>query len=188
MNRKSYQVLLLLWIFAILTAAGSVPAFSGTLPEKGSILPEFSMTAPEKEEERTYLGIGNEPEFTFDKIKADIIVLEIVGVYCPVCHKQFPKMIQFFSRIEKDKAMSGKVCIVSVAAGNTAKEADYLKKQFKLSYPVIMDPKFDIHKALGEPKTPFTMVVTKDRKIVYTHLGMITDFDKFFSLIKEMLP
>ncbi|MGE0082785.1 MAG: peroxiredoxin family protein [Desulfococcaceae bacterium] len=187
MNRKLYQLLLILWIFAILTAAGSAPAFSGTLPEKGSKLPEFSMTAPKAEEERTYLGIGNDPVFTFDQIKADIIVLEIVGVYCPVCHKQFPKMTQFFSRIEKDRSMSEKVRIVSICAGNTEKEVAYLKKQFKLNYPVITDPKFDIHKALGEPQTPFTMLVTKDRKIVYAHLGMITDFDKFFSMIKEMV-
>ena len=188
MNRKSYQLLLILWIFAILMADGSAPAISGTLPEKGSVLPEFSMTAPEAEGERNYLGIGNDPEFTFDKIKAEIVVLEIVGVYCPICHKQFPKMTQFFSRIEKDKVLSEKVRIVSIAAGNTDKEVAYLKKQFKLNYPVISDPKFDIHKALGEPKTPFTMLVTKDRKVVYTHLGMITDFDKFFSQIKELLP
>lgn len=188
MNRKPCQPVFILWIIAILTAAASAPAFSGTLPEKGSVLPEFSMTAPESEEERSYLGIGNDPEFTFDKIKAEIVVLEIVGVYCPVCHKQFPKMTQFFSRMEKDKAMSGKVRMVSICAGNTDKEVAYLKKQFKLSYPVLSDPKFDIHKALGEPKTPFTMLVTKDRKVAWTHLGMITDFDKFFSQIKEMLP
>jgi len=187
MNRKARQVLFILRIFAIVTAMNS-PAFSGTLPEKGSVLPEFSMTAPEAEEERVYLGIGNDPEFTFDKIKAEVVILEIVGVYCPICHKQFPKMTQFFTRLEKDKDLSGKVRIISISAGNTAKEVAYLKKQFKLNYPVIMDPKFDIHKALGEPKTPFTMVVTKDRKVVYTHLGMITDFDKFFSLIRELLP
>ena len=175
-------------LFIALAGIPAGTALSGTLPEKGSVLPEFSMTAPEAEEERVYLGIGNDPEFTFDKIKADIVVLEIVGVYCPICHKQFPQMNQFFSRVEKDKALSGRVRIVSVAAGNTDKEVAYLKKQFKISYPVLSDPKFDIHKALGEPKTPFTMLVTKDRKVVYTHLGRIADFDKFFSQIREMIP
>jgi hypothetical protein len=39
---------------------------------------------------------------------------------------------------------------------------------------------------LNEPLTPYTLVATREGKIIYAHLGLIEDMDKFFGTLKEL--
>ena len=171
-------------ILLITGIIGLNTVFAGSLPKVGTSLPEFTITASDKD--RSYLGVGAEKEFTFDNIKGRLVLIEIVGVYCPVCHKQFPKMRKLFFQIAKDKALAEKVKFLAITVGGNVNEIAYLKKQFKIPYPVVPDLKFKIHKLLGEPRTPFTILVKNDRKIVYAHLGLIGDFDKFLANIRKL--
>jgi hypothetical protein len=51
------------------------------------------------------------------------------------------------------------------------------KKTYQVPYPVLADPKFDAHIAVGSPRTPFTIWVRKDAQgrgtVVSTHLGIM---------------
>jgi hypothetical protein len=52
---------------------------------------------------------------------------------------------------------------------------------------VIPDESFTIHKVLGEPLTPFTIIANREGKVLFTHLGVIEDIDSFFQLIEDLL-
>jgi len=69
------------------------------------------------------------------------------------------------------------VKIIGIAAGNNPKEVEIYKKEYKVPYPIISDPKFDAHTAVGSPRTPFAIWVRKDAQgrgiVVSTHLGMM---------------
>lgn len=163
--------------------------FAGkTILKKGDLLPGFTMKAPASEQDRLYLGIGNKETFSMKDIDARLVFLEILGVYCPKCHIQHPLFNKLFFRIKKDPELFKKVKFLGIAAGANPMEVEYVKKENRIPFPIITDQKYEIHKLLHEPRTPFTMIVTKDGTIEFAHLGIIKDIDELFQKIKKMLP
>jgi len=158
----------------------------GTPPKLGENLPEISMIAPVSKKDCAYLDIGEKTLFSIKDVDAELIVLEIIGVYCPVCHKQRPHINRLFHRVGKKADLSSKVKFLGISAGATAMEMVYYIKQFHVPYPVLPDEKFVIHKKLGQPLTPYTMIVSKDGQIRYAHLGLIEDMDMFFATLKKL--
>ena len=176
-----FQWLLLFFLISSLPLAAA-----NTIPKKGDPLPEFALSTPASAPDQQYLGIGPEATFSFGDIQAKLVMIETVGVYCPQCHIQLPKINQMHGIISKDAALSRQVKIMAIAAGATPAEADYLKKQLNIPYPVISDPQFEIHKVLGEPRTPFNMIVSRDGSIVFTHLGPLTNTDQLLNQIRSL--
>jgi peroxiredoxin len=177
----------LLWIYVLTLGLRPVSALCGNSPVAGSYLPEFQLEAPSSEKERAYLGIGGVEAFSIDQLNCQLLLIEIVGVYCPKCHIQMPLLNRLFYRIKRDADMHKKTKMLAVAVGANPVETAYFKKENKIPYPVIKDPKFEIYKLLGEPRTPFIMLVSRDKKVVVAHLGIIKDIDKFFEQIKKFL-
>ncbi len=174
-----------LWSYVLIAGFGPVSALSGNIPVAGSYLPEFQLEAPSSENERAYLGIEGAETFSINQLNCQLILIEIVRVYCPQCHIQMPLFNKLFYRIKRDADMYKKTKMLVVAVGANPIETAYFKKEHQIPYPVIKDPKFEIHKLLGEPRTPFVMLVSRDKKVVFAHLGIIRDIDKFFLQIKK---
>lgn len=182
MKNPVIGLLTLVFLFSLYPQVG----FCGTPPKQGENLPEIGLVVPDSEKDKVYLGIKGKDRFSINDIDAQLIVLEIIGVYCPVCHKQRPHLNRLFYRINKNADLSGKVKFLGISAGATPMELVYYVKQSKVPYPILPDEKFVVHKSLGEPLTPYTMVVTKEGKIVYAHLGLIKDMNKFFITLKQL--
>ncbi len=185
-NRAPRWIILPLWVFLVL-GLQPIAALSGSTPTPGSYLPEFQLEAPSSEKEKAYLGIGPVATFSINQLNCQLVLIEIVGVYCPQCHIQMPLFNKLFYRIKRDPDMCKKNKMLAVAVGANPTEIAYFKKKHRIPYPVIKDPKFEIHKLLGEPRTPFIMLVSKDKKVVFAHLGVIKDMDKFFLQIKKFI-
>lgn len=162
-------------------------AFAGAGPEVGSKLPEFQLLSPAAETDREYLGLGNSEKFSMDQVNAQLVLIEIVGVFCPQCHIQAPLFNTLFQRLKKNPEMGSKIKMVAIAIGATPMEVDYMREQFSIGFPLTRDPDFAIHKLLGEPRTPFIMIVAKDKKVIFTHLGVISDMDAFFVELQKLL-
>lgn len=183
--RDASRLLLSLAIFWVLMPAGFAPA--GSIPEVGSVLPEFAVCAPETERERTYLGVNGDEEFTLDQVKSPYLVMEIAGVYCPHCHEQAPYFNTLFSRIRKNAQMANKVRMIAIAAGADGTEAKFMKERFNIPFPVVKDPDYKVFESLGEPGTPFTLVVSRDRRVIYTHRGIVANVDAFMEALNQIV-
>ncbi len=170
-----------LWLASLVTG----PAWCAGLPKKGDTLPHFELQAPESEKAREYLGISP-PGFRLGDIPARLVLVEIIGVYCPQCYQQAPLFNTLFNRIEKGK-LKGQVKMLAIAAGGNNNEIKYLYEQVQYSFPVTPDPKFEIHKLLGEPRTPFTLLVDPQGKVLYTHMGIVENVDALLKLINELV-
>lgn len=155
-------------------------------PATGSYLPPLKMQAPQQEKDRQYLGVDNNKVFTTDQVDSPFTLIEIVGVYCPYCHAQAPLFNVLYSRIRKDPQMDGRIKMIAIAAGATPMEVDYMKNLLNIPFPVIQDPDFDVHKALGEPRTPFVLVTSKENKVVLAHMGVVEDIDGFVLKLQEL--
>ena len=160
-------------------------SWCGKIPQKGDSLPAMQLTAPSSEADRLYLGIKG-PTFKLQDVDAQVIVIEIIGVYCPHCYKQAPLFKNLFSRLEKGK-YAGKVKMVGIAAGGTPEELEYLREKGQYNYPLVQDETFAVHKLLGEPKTPFTMLVDKKGKVHFAHLGIIEDIEALHDEIGKLV-
>lgn len=159
---------------------------SADLPKKGAPLPPLQLNSPLTSGGADYLGIGKEKLFQLGDVKSPLVMVEILGIYCPQCHKQRPIINRIFNRVQKDPKLSETIKFVGIAVGATPMEVTYLVEKAKIPYPVITDEKFDIHKLLGEPRTPFNMVVNQNGKVLWIHSGIIENVTQFFSTLKSL--
>jgi hypothetical protein len=83
--------------------------------------------------------------------------------------------------------LKGRVTMLGVAAGGTEAEVRNLLSTGQYLFPVVTDPEYAVHKLLGEPLTPYTMVCRPDGKIVYAHLGVVEDIDGLYQQIRTLL-
>jgi len=156
-------------------------------PEPGKKLVALKLLSPLDPAGKKGLGLNDRVvDFKIADLKTTLVLMEVIGVYCPQCFKQAPDFNKLYERLNKGK-MKGRVAMFALAAGGTDPEIEDLIKSGQYIFPVVSDAKFESHKLLGEPKTPFTIICRPDGTILYAHLGIITDIDSFYAEIKGFL-
>ncbi len=152
----------------------------------GMILPQFHLNAADAEETKQYLGFNNIKSFTLSQIPANLILIEFFSLYCPVCIKQAPIANTIYNVIKNNPKLSKDIKMIGIGAGNSLKEVKVYKTQCRVSFPLYSDPDFSIHKKMGEPRTPFTILATRSGKLSLVHFGPVEDVDAFIGKIREI--
>ena len=154
-------------------------------------LPDLTFRYRLSKSEQTYLGIPERGFFSLKEIRGSLFLIEFLSTYCFNCQKQAPILNEIYAWIEKDPALKGRVKMIGIAAGNNLAEAENYKKEYKIPYPIIPDPNFGAHNAVGSPRTPFTIWVRKDTNgkgvVVSSHLGLIESAAKGVEETKAVL-
>lgn len=162
-----------------------VPALAAP-PGAGERMPELVLPVPADPSGQEMLGLQGKTTFTLADLPGDLIMIEIIGVYCPQCVKQSPGFRTLFNRLNKGK-LKGRVAMFGLAAGGTEAEVRQLLGTGQYLFPVISDPDYAAHKVLGEPLTPYTIVCRPDGGIVFAHLGIVEDIDGLYQQIRTLL-
>lgn len=141
-------------------------------------LEKFPLSIPESPAERTYLGLSGPGSFVLPEVKARIVIVQILSMYCPVCQKDAPVINEVYEALESKPALKGKVKIIGVAAGNTPFEAGVFKKKFNVRFPVIADDDMQFQKISQDRILTPTFIVLKVEKgkklkVVKVHVGLI---------------
>lgn len=179
MQRAAVAVVLLVFVL-------SVPARASDLPAEGDTLPSLTLPAVVYEDWAGELGVSPDATFRLADLPAKVALIEILGVYCPQCHIQAPAFNKLKKRLDR-AGLSDKAVMIGVAAGGYPPEIAHLRKQGTYAFPVIADTDFNVHRALNEPETPFTMIVdTKTGRVHYAHLGVVEDVSPLFARIKAL--
>jgi len=156
-------------------------------PEKGEVLPVMNLPTPKNPDERSYLELSGSGLFKIPQIKAKVVIIEIFSMYCPYCQKDAPGVNELYRLIENNPDIKNKIKLIGIGAGNSSYEVDVFKKTYTVPFPLFPDKDFTIHKACGEVRTPYFMVVKINEdgthQIVYNQLGNYPGAEPFLELV-----
>jgi len=152
--------------------------------------PDLTFDNALSKQEQVYLGIINKSTFSFNDISSPFILVDLTNTYCVSCKKNIKIFNEVYKKIYRDKNLRKKIKVLSIAIGNNEIEVDYFKDEYKILYPIIIDPEFKAHKALGEPRVPYTMFIKKDaegKEIIFKiHKGIFESADKLVDELKAL--
>lgn len=187
MRTKRFLFPLLLSVFF---ALGMLQTPQAGPPAKGGTLPTFSLEVPKDPIEKAYLGLEGEGSFKVPQVEADVVVVEIFSLYCPSCQAIAPAVKEFYTLIEKDPTLRGKIKIIGIGAGNTPFEVKLFRKTFETPFPLFADKDFVIHKALGEVRTPYFIAIKKKEggkhEVILSELAAFKGPTSFLETIRAL--
>jgi peroxiredoxin len=162
------------------------------LIKAGDFFPEVPMQVPEDSKERAYLGLTAGMTFTLKQVKADLVVVEILSVYCPSCQLQAPAYNKLFNLIENDPDTRGRIKIIGIAVGNGNQEIKDFRDKRNVPFPILPDRSFNMHRAIGGSRTPFTIYVRQDSSghdgvVTGTHLGTNRHYKQLFVDLRQLM-
>jgi thiol-disulfide isomerase/thioredoxin len=156
-------------------------------PQKGETLPAINLPIPKNPGEKSYLGLSGEGFFKIPQIKTKVVIIEIFSMYCPYCQKDAPGVNELYSLIENDPDLKKKIKLIGIGAGNTPFEVGVYKKTYAIPFPLFPDQDFSIHKACGEVRTPYFIVVKINEDgshlVVHSQLGEYPGAKPFLELV-----
>jgi peroxiredoxin len=159
-------------------------------PEKGEALPVINLPVPKNLEERSYLGLSGSGLFKIPQIKTRAVIVELFSMYCPFCQKDAPGVNELFRRIENNPEIKDKIKLIGIGAGNSPYEVEVFKKTYNVPFPLFPDKDFEIHKACGEVRTPYYMIVKINEdgthQIVHTQLGNYPGAEPFLEIVLKV--
>ena len=178
-----------LLIMTILLFGTAPAAAESKIPLKGDTLPELVLPVPQDPSQKSYLGLTSADTFKVSDIKGSVAIVQIMSMYCPHCQREAPRINTFYTKIENDALLKGKVKIIGIGAGNSEFEINFFKKKYEVPFPLFADPDFGFHKKIGEVRTPYFFGVhltgPEAGRVFYSQLGGPDDALEFLEKLLE---
>ena len=95
-------------------------------------------------------------------------------------------MNRLYNAVQGDAVLAKDIKIIGIAIGNDKKQVDAYKTQFKAAFPIFPDKEGTIYVAAGKPNTPTMVVTTTGGKVLWSHGGLIKDFDALLKELREI--
>lgn len=169
-----------------ITAAGYA-AERDSIIKAGEDFPKVEFSADLDAKAKKYLGLDvSAKTFTIDQVDADVVVLEFFGLYCLHCRAEAPKVGKLYKMVQ-DEGLGDKIKFLGIGVKNSAFEVAAFRKQLKVLFPGVPDPKMANTKAVGVYATPTFIVVKKSSpsKVFVTKVGDVGPLDVFIKELKE---
>lgn len=185
--KKTITYVTVIAVFALITnffvSAATQP------PATGSVLPEIKLTVPENNDHRNYLGLSRGDFFKIPQIKANVVIIEIMNMYCPHCQASAHKVNELYRVIENNSVLKDKIKLIGIAAGNSTYEKEVFRKKYNVPFPLFEDGDFSVHKIVGEVRTPYFIGIRIDDgvpKVFYSKLGGFEMADQFLDMVVKL--
>jgi hypothetical protein len=185
------RFVLLLTIFCLSLSKGYLSAETKPIGKGGAQFPDNVFKDILSGEERLYLGLSRKAIFSFKDFTGTLFIAEVFNTYCVSCPKNVPILNDVYSTIQNDPKLRGIIKVVAIAAGNNINEVKSFRNEYHVLYPILSDPGFTAHKALGNPRVPYTVFIKKTTKgniVIFTHQGVFDSADEVLRKMRNYLP
>ncbi len=177
-------------LLALLTLAPAA-AEDRPLIAFGDSFPELALTLSGPDHDFSYLGLDAGARFTPGQISAELLLVELLNVHCVHCQQQAPSYNELYKLIETTPAARGRIKLLGIAVGNLPEEVAAFRRTYQVPFPIVADPSFAAHRALGGSATPFSIYVRQDSSsrpgvVAKTHLGLNADVQKVFAELRQI--
>ncbi len=193
MSRKSLLIIILLGIFLSVTGwVNRLQAQERVLIKEGDLFPGVVLKPPVQPGDRAYLGISGDSPFAVKDIKAKVILVEIMNVYCASCQNMAPIYNELYALINSQPAIRKQIKMIGIAVGNEDEEIRIFRDHFQVPFPIIPDTQYILQEALGSSLTPFSIIVRRGPKgkvtvVASTHLGFNEHYEELLSEMKSVM-
>lgn len=158
--------------------------------EENPVKMDFVLSAPITEIHKQYLGLSSDKDFSLGQIKAQVVIIEIFSMYCPICQRGAEGVNALFRLIQSKPALKDKIKLIGIGAGNSIFEVDFFRERYSIEFPLFSDSDFSIHKKTGEVRTPhfFGLALQGNGglKVFYSKTGEISSPEIFLqTILKE---
>jgi peroxiredoxin len=140
--------------------------------QAGDMFPFVPVPAPKNPAQGSYLGLPPDKKMvTIADVQADLLVLEVLNVYCFPCQSQALALNDVHKLIEMRPHLKGRIKILGVALWNTREQVEEFRKEYGILFPVMSDPEGNAEAIIGPGiYTPFSLYI---RRNASGHLGLI---------------
>ena len=148
---------------------------------------DFTLEAPADDVHKRYLGLSTDERFSLGQINAQVVIIEIFSMYCPVCQREAANVNALFGLIQNNSTLKEKVKLIGIGAGNSSFEVDFFKEKYSIEFPLFSDSDFSIHKKIGEVRTPHFFGLAIEKKgqysVFYSQAGEVADPERFLEIL-----
>lgn len=167
--------------------AGGASLSPGMKPlPTGQTAPNFAFTLPLSKGEAAVLGTKPDANAAhLNDVRAQAVVLVVFSMYCTYCQGEASELAALDTRI-KERGLSDRLALLGLGAGNSSFEVNVFRKKYGLTFPLLSDPDFAVHKALGEVGTPYYYILKRSGEgfvIVDQLLGRMTSAEAFLDSV-----
>lgn len=110
---------------------------------------------------------------TLSHWRGKILVVNFWATWCLPCREEIPALVKI-----RDKYVANGVEIVGIALDDVSKVREFAT-EMRISYPLLIASAevLDLSKPLGNRAgvLPFTVVLDRDGKMAYSHIGALTE-------------
>ncbi len=109
-------------------------------------------------------------DFALADLRGDVVLLNVWASWCEPCKEELPEL----AKLQRERGQEGlRVIGVSIDAVRTQNEVRRLAQEFKVPYPIILDPKSTIVPAMKIVGYPTTFIIGRDGAIRWRRDGLI---------------
>jgi peroxiredoxin len=181
MNRKSSALILGVCLALTLVLLAG-PALAQ--PKEGEKVGNLNFAGPISPEDQKNLGLAKMGPFTLKDVQAQFVVLDFFSTTCSHCFHQAPTLNALYNLVAQNPKLKDKLKFIGVGAHDNEFKLKFWKQNFNVPFPLVPDTEGTLFKSLKMPGTPIMVIVDKDGKVVYVHLGAVESAD---GTLKEIL-
>ena len=177
-------------VFVFLFLLGHIFSQSLGFCEENAEKFDFLLPAPIQQIHHRYLGLSSDQPFSPGQIKAQVVIIEIFSMYCPICQREAEKVNGLFRLIQSRPGLREKIKLIGIGAGNSDFEVGFFREKYNIEFPLFSDARLFIHKKTGEVRTPHFFGLSLKKidgiQIFYSKTGGFSDPESFLqTIIKE---
>ncbi|KMY68920.1 hypothetical protein AAU61_04945 [Desulfocarbo indianensis] len=177
-------------LLALACLALGLPALAENPLGRGQTMPDLELPMPENAAQAQYLGLQpGGASFRLSQIKKPWLLIEIFNMYCTICQREAPRTNQLYQAISQGP-LGRRLAMLGIGAGNSPFEVNAFRNRFRIAFPLFPDADLKIHEALGEPRTPYYILIKlggPQLRIVLANLGRFGEPADFLADIEQAL-